>query len=869
MAAVLLPQGKQQYMTATGAPLVGGKVYTYDTGTTTPRTTWADAAQATPNTNPVILDARGEALIFWSGAYRVVIKDSLDNTIWTVDGVADGVSSLRADLASTASASLGAGMVGFLASVAYADSTVGGFLYRAYGRTQGEITAGITPVNYFYPPYTVDRYGANSVPGTTDTNTFWTAAIAAAAAAGGATVTTVPGTTYYSTVAPVLKNGVVIDGAWSRLNLTLGTGDVFGIRVVTNSGVRRLRVYVTSAGVPSSQYIFHAPISVGAPYNNGDSPGSVNAFQTAYNWFIEDVELGNSRQYGPCIQLMGDVYGGTIRRVSIPDSATCSGVHADWGNVGTVSSAAIPATKTAFLANQCYTTHPHSITIDDVVCGTLSVAQSGDLAAHIVRLSACYGIKATNLNAESVTGNGYLHTGGDLGFEFAPTIDKQQACRGNTVSGLTISAMQNTGTRCGALIDTLADNVYREQFITSYVPLMDPLMFGDVTVSDCVFAGPSADTHYGVRVIQARGVNVLRNTVSKWTYGILVDEFTQDTLVEGNVVTANRKEGILVGLQQLREGTLRVRVKDNSVYGNGTDVASAGIRVTRGKTVWVDRNTIGQVGESTQTFGVLVDNVAGASADVRVDDNHCLGATSFAYGITGSTPVDALMYRVMSSFNNNTAAYLATIESGSLYLPLRTRLIGTSRAQEWLNPNTAAPSDGTWYRGDKIWQSAEVAAGALGHSVTTAGTFGTLAAITNGSTNATNTFTCGLTGITATTVQSAYSVTVSSATGLRAGMKCSIAAAGITDAYILSVSGLVIQLDTQANATQAGGALVTSGLVEGEVISINTTTPKSGAVVLKITGNSVTIDSALVDTQSGRTITYTTPVFKAWAAIAA
>jgi hypothetical protein len=36
----------------------------------------------------VVLDARGEAIIFWKGAYKVVLKDSLENTIWSIDGVA-------------------------------------------------------------------------------------------------------------------------------------------------------------------------------------------------------------------------------------------------------------------------------------------------------------------------------------------------------------------------------------------------------------------------------------------------------------------------------------------------------------------------------------------------------------------------------------------------------------------------------------------------------------------------------------------------------------------------------------------------------------------------------------------------------------
>ena len=37
-----------------------------------------------------------------------------------------------------------------------------------YVQTAGEIAAGVTPVNYAYPPGWISRYGTNSVPGTTD-----------------------------------------------------------------------------------------------------------------------------------------------------------------------------------------------------------------------------------------------------------------------------------------------------------------------------------------------------------------------------------------------------------------------------------------------------------------------------------------------------------------------------------------------------------------------------------------------------------------------------------------------------------------------------------------------------------------------------
>jgi hypothetical protein len=84
--AVLTPQPKMQFLTAAGVPLVGGKVFTYTAGTTTPAVTYVDSAQTTPNTNPVILDSRGEANI-WLGAaaYKFKLTDANDVEIWTVD----------------------------------------------------------------------------------------------------------------------------------------------------------------------------------------------------------------------------------------------------------------------------------------------------------------------------------------------------------------------------------------------------------------------------------------------------------------------------------------------------------------------------------------------------------------------------------------------------------------------------------------------------------------------------------------------------------------------------------------------------------------------------------------------------------------
>ncbi|CAB4146466.1 hypothetical protein UFOVP501_27 [uncultured Caudovirales phage] len=88
MTASLIPSPVMQFTDATGAPLVGGKVYTYAAGTTTPLASYTSYAATSSNTNPVILDSRGEAAIWFGNAtYKVILKDSTDTLIWTSDNI--------------------------------------------------------------------------------------------------------------------------------------------------------------------------------------------------------------------------------------------------------------------------------------------------------------------------------------------------------------------------------------------------------------------------------------------------------------------------------------------------------------------------------------------------------------------------------------------------------------------------------------------------------------------------------------------------------------------------------------------------------------------------------------------------------------
>lgn len=87
--ASLSPTPKLQFFGSDGLPLVGGKLYTYAAGTTTPLASYTDHTANTANTNPVILDSNGEADVWLTDTttYKFVLKTSEDVLMYTTDYV--------------------------------------------------------------------------------------------------------------------------------------------------------------------------------------------------------------------------------------------------------------------------------------------------------------------------------------------------------------------------------------------------------------------------------------------------------------------------------------------------------------------------------------------------------------------------------------------------------------------------------------------------------------------------------------------------------------------------------------------------------------------------------------------------------------
>lgn len=198
--ALPLPNGETQFIDASGNPLAGGYVYMYIPGTSTPKNTYQDQAGTIVNSNPVVLDAAGRAIIFGDGLYRQVVTDSLGNQAWDQE---TGVATLSV-----------------LGAVAKSGDTMTGRLtVPAITSTSTAAAATITPIG------NPSLLSMNPISGTTTSSTQNELALS---------VNLVSNTGAAATV-PLAKNKVAL---YTAIQADAGSGNVWALNplLLLNSG---------------------------------------------------------------------------------------------------------------------------------------------------------------------------------------------------------------------------------------------------------------------------------------------------------------------------------------------------------------------------------------------------------------------------------------------------------------------------------------------------------------------------------------------------------------------------------------------------------------------------------------------------------
>lgn len=208
---------KLQFFDSNGVPLSGGKLYSYAAGTTTPLATYTSSSGGTANTNPIILDSRGEANVWFNAvSYKLKLTSSTDVEIWTVDNLNGPDQTTLASLA----ASSGSSLVGY---------------------TQGGSGAVATTVQAkLRQTVSVKDFGAVGDGTTNDTTAMQNALNS------GASVVYIPAGTYLISTKLTFSCNIEGEGFTSIIKTV---GDIIGLESTTSYGfIKSIRVTSNGGG---------------------------------------------------------------------------------------------------------------------------------------------------------------------------------------------------------------------------------------------------------------------------------------------------------------------------------------------------------------------------------------------------------------------------------------------------------------------------------------------------------------------------------------------------------------------------------------------------------------------------------------------
>lgn len=237
MTVQLAPPPVFQGFGPLGLPLVGGQLFTYIAGTTTPQVTYVDSTQTTPNTNPVILNSLGQANVWLviGQTYKLVLNDANGNLIWSVDQIPGGVS----------------------------QANIGAALWPV---TADETAHAIVPTFFYYPPYDVRRYGAIGDGVTNDT--------AALTVAHKLNLVNYPGPAFnfvISQTIPISGSTVQVNGNNSTLIVSAAWVPVSS--VMTNVSITSNDVTIQNLNINGAAYAGASSQNWGFVFQNGSARG--------------------------------------------------------------------------------------------------------------------------------------------------------------------------------------------------------------------------------------------------------------------------------------------------------------------------------------------------------------------------------------------------------------------------------------------------------------------------------------------------------------------------------------------------------------------------------------------------------------------
>jgi hypothetical protein len=149
---ILSPWPKAHFEDNGGLLCNGCKLFTYLAGTTTKQSTFTDSGMGTANTNPIILNVRGEANVWLDRtvSYKYVLSPATDsdpptNAFWTIDNIAFSVSAASMTLGNNLANSGGTLQVN--GNIIFGQPAL--HAYRSFGAGDQTLTSGVSATVIF------------------------------------------------------------------------------------------------------------------------------------------------------------------------------------------------------------------------------------------------------------------------------------------------------------------------------------------------------------------------------------------------------------------------------------------------------------------------------------------------------------------------------------------------------------------------------------------------------------------------------------------------------------------------------------------------------------------------------------------------
>lgn len=414
----------------------------------------------------------------------------------------------------------------------------------------------------------------------------------------------------------------------------------------------------------------HAPVAGG----NQTTGAGINKAK------VFDLTLSTNRSNGNGIVFFGECTGLEIDNITFPNSTTLGrAVALEWGG------------------DTAGTGHPHNCKISNITCGTMSANVNG----FMIWLSSAFNIKVTNVYADSVYGLVGVFTG-DRSNDYAPLRYRDLVGTGITIENVTCRSIRQYGIRCygkGGLSSNL---------LPQSATIINPILRSDGLTVDAV----------GIVCEFTENVTIINPDISYMQIGISTGQETRNLLVKGGKVWGNRASGISIG--NAGGGVARCTVEDVRLYGNNSagfsGVSGAAAIFIQNCTAWAVKNCHFGIagGAETQQYSVRIESTA---PDGLLKGNRTLGLVAGGVAYVNSLSTD---YAVNTIGEDNTAASGLTVFGGApVYF------IKGSGLKYFIIAGAAAPSTGTWVRGDSCEFALPSAGGNKGAVCVTSGTPGT------------------------------------------------------------------------------------------------------------------------------------------------